>query len=125
VLGDSHPNTIVSIHNLAELHSALGDKEKAASLQRQLVSIFEAAGYTDRSTGGDDASFNTSDQMGAVDVQTDPPIMVAPVVTRSSSINGPPPSTSEEEIRRPLPSIDPFASGIHKPSIRRKGGRAS
>ena len=139
MLGDSHPDTIVSIHNLAELFSARGDRqEEAASLQRRLVGIFEASGYSrdsrdissSSSSARDDAAVTSSETVaGAVDVGRDHP--TDPLV---SSVESPHPLSAvnaaaavavtglspSEEARRPLPGTDPFSSGIHKPSARRR-----
>jgi hypothetical protein len=138
VLGDSHPDTIVSIHNLAELLSARGDQDAAASLQRRLVSIFEAPGYRDSSSSsinGDDAvttvtvsEVGTAAATTASNRQTDSPTSIvdsrqalsidsrqALSVNAAEEVIGP-----SEEARRPLPGTSPFSSGMHKPSARRK-----
>lgn len=130
MLGDSHPDTIVSIHNLAELLSARGDQDAAASLQRRLVSIFEALGYRDSSSSslkGDDAvttvtvsEVGTAAATTASNRQTDSPTSIvdsrqALSVNAAEEVIGP-----SEEARRPLPGTSPFSSGMHKPSARRK-----
>ena len=131
MLGDSHPDTIVSIHNLAELLSARGEQDAAASYQRRLVSIFEASGYKDSSSSaGDDAVTVTSsvsevgtdaaapaDSRQALSVDSQQALSVdsqqALSVNRSDS--GP-----SEEARRTLSVTSPFSSGMHKPSARKK-----
>ncbi len=41
ILGTKHPETIVSMHNLAELLIASGENEKASKLQHQILEIID------------------------------------------------------------------------------------
>jgi len=40
-LGDAHPDTIISMHNLAELFIVLGNTEQSAAIQANILSILE------------------------------------------------------------------------------------
>ena len=40
-LGDAHPDTIVSMHNLAELHLAMGDQAQSSMIQESIIKILE------------------------------------------------------------------------------------
>lgn len=41
ILGESHPDTIVSLHNLAECLHAMGRSEEAVAVQEKIVSLVE------------------------------------------------------------------------------------
>lgn len=41
MLGDTHNDTVVTVYNLAELHSAMGNKELATELQEALVTTLQ------------------------------------------------------------------------------------
>lgn len=44
ILGESHPDTIVSLHNLAECLHAMGRSEEAVAVQEKIVSLVEVMG---------------------------------------------------------------------------------
>lgn len=53
ILGESHPDTIVSLHNLAECLHAMGRSEEAVAVQEKIVSLVEVVGGSDGAKGSD------------------------------------------------------------------------
>lgn len=41
-LGNEHPDTIISMNNLAELHLAMGNEKEALALQEKILELMEA-----------------------------------------------------------------------------------
>ena len=41
-LGNQHPDTIISMNNLAELHLAMGNEKEALALQEKILELMEA-----------------------------------------------------------------------------------
>lgn len=64
ILGTKHPETIVSMHNLAELLIVTGDNEKASKLQHQILEIVGKSNDSkdDIAISGNNSS-NSSDQI--------------------------------------------------------------
>jgi tetratricopeptide (TPR) repeat protein len=69
-LGDTHPDTIVSMHNLAECHLSMGQEEESVALQEKILrvmghSIEEGRGGTDLRKGGKEGDSDQGGDTGA------------------------------------------------------------
>ena len=81
-LGDPHPDTIVSMHNLAELLLVLGKQQEATELQEKIIQLVEHPN-TATSSSSSSSSSSTKIPEAPHNNNTIPPPMVS--VTKSST----------------------------------------
>ena len=55
-LGDAHPDSIVSMHNLAELYLAMGEEKKSEELQQGILDILDKNPATSSASGASSSS---------------------------------------------------------------------
>ena len=103
ILGMKHPETIVSMHNLAELLIACGENDRASKLQHKILEIIDKSDDKTKTIDNSGMSSNTKDQSTNKIISTDAS------VTRTEKSN-----TSGN------PATNSLNNGSVKPSTRLK-----
>lgn len=104
VLGDTHNDTVVTVYNLAELHTAMGNSELATSLQETLVTTLQARDGANTSNKDKDhatttASFTAARSSPAVDERATLRERLELNVQKNNTVSAPPlPATEVEKM---------------------------